>query len=99
MQLVIPTFLGALVGACFLVHIGDKAFQAILAVVICAVVVMSNLRKDILGKPPATPPENSRGRVRSGSSASPSTAASYRWVSGSCRYSGLRATPAWTPST
>ena len=32
-------------------------FQAILAVVICAVVVMSNLRKDILGKPPATPPE------------------------------------------
>ena len=57
MQLVIPTFLGALVGACFLVHIGDKAFQAILAVVICAVVVMSNLRKDILGKPPATPPE------------------------------------------
>ena len=57
MQLVIPTFLGALVGACFLVHIGDKAFQAILAVVICLVVVMSNLRKDILGKPPATPPE------------------------------------------
>ena len=30
---------------------------AILAVVICLVVVMSNLRKDILGKPPATPPE------------------------------------------
>ena len=56
MQLVIPTFLGALVGACFLVHIGDKAFQAILAVVICLVVVMSNLRKDILGKPPAAPP-------------------------------------------
>ena len=38
-------------------HIGDKMFQAILAVVICVVVVMSNLRKDILGKPPATPPE------------------------------------------
>lgn len=57
MQLVIPTFLGALVGACFLVRIGDKTFQAILAVVICVVVVMSNLRKDILGKPPATPPE------------------------------------------
>ena len=56
-QLAIPTFLGALVGACFLVRIGDKMFQAILAVVICVVVVMSNLRKDILGKPPATPPE------------------------------------------
>ena len=41
----------------FLVHIGDRAFQAILACVICLVVVMSNLRKDILGKPPATPPE------------------------------------------
>lgn len=57
MQLAVPTFLGALVGACFLVRIGDKMFQAILAVVICVVVVMSNLRKDILGKPPATPPE------------------------------------------
>ena len=57
LQLLLPTFIGALVGACFLVHIGDKLFQAILAVVICLVVVMSNLRKDILGKPPASPPE------------------------------------------
>ena len=56
-QLAIPTFLGALVGACFLVRIGDKMFQAILAVVICLVVVMGNIRKDILGKPPETPPE------------------------------------------
>ena len=57
LQLALPTFFGALVGACFLVHIGDKLFQAILAVVICLVVVMSNLKKDVLGKPPATPPE------------------------------------------
>lgn len=56
-QLLIPTLVGAAIGICFLVRIGDRAFQAILAVVICLVVVMSNLRKDILGKPPATPPE------------------------------------------
>lgn len=56
-QLLTPTILGALLGACFLVHIGDKLFQAILAVVICLVVIMSNLRKDILGKPPVAPPE------------------------------------------
>ncbi|MDY6387075.1 MAG: sulfite exporter TauE/SafE family protein [Fibrobacter sp.] len=56
-QLLIPTFLGALLGACFLVRIGDKLFQAILAVVICLVVVMSNLNKNILGKPPENPPE------------------------------------------
>ena len=57
LQLALPTLFGALIGACFLVRIGDKVFQAILAVVICLVVVMSNLRKDILGKPPANPPE------------------------------------------
>ena len=57
LQLLTPTILGALLGACFLVHIGDKLFQAILAVVICLVVVMSNLNKNVLGKPPATPPE------------------------------------------
>ena len=57
MQLLLPTFFGALLGACFLVRIGDKLFQAILAVVICLVVIMSNLRKDILGKPPENPPE------------------------------------------
>lgn len=56
-QLFIPTLLGAIIGACFLVRIGDKLFQAILAGVICLVVVMSNLRKDILGKPPAEPPK------------------------------------------
>ena len=56
-QLLIPTAIGASIGVCFLVRIGDKAFQALLAVVICLVVVMSRLRKDIFGKPPATPPE------------------------------------------
>lgn len=56
-QLFMPSLVGAIIGVCFLVHIGDRAFQAILAAVICLVVVMSNLRKDILGKPPATPPE------------------------------------------
>lgn len=56
-QLLIPTIVGACVGILFLVRIGDKAFQAILAAVICLVVVMSRLRKDIFGKPPATPPE------------------------------------------
>lgn len=56
-QLAIPTLIGSSIGVCFLVRIGDKAFQAILAVVICLVVVMGRLRKDILGKPPATPPE------------------------------------------
>ena len=57
LQLLTPTAIGAVVGACFLVHIGDKLFQAILAVVICLVVVMSNLNKNVLGKPPAAPPE------------------------------------------
>ena len=57
LQLLIPTIVGTCIGVCFLVHIGDRAFQAILACVICLVVVMSNLRKDILGKPPAKPPE------------------------------------------
>lgn len=57
LQLLLPTIAGTAIGAFFLVRLGDRAFQAILACVICLVVVMSNLRKDILGKPPATPPE------------------------------------------
>lgn len=56
-QLLIPTILGACIGICFLMQIGDKFFQAILACVICLVVVMSNLRKDVLGKPPQTIPD------------------------------------------
>ena len=43
LQLLTPTILGALLGACFLVHIGDK--------------VMSNLNKNVLGNPPENPPE------------------------------------------
>ena len=57
LQLLIPTIVGTFIGIFFLVRIGDRAFQAILACVICLVVVMSNLKKDILGKPPASPPE------------------------------------------
>lgn len=57
LQLLVPTFVGACIGVCFLVRIGDKAFQAILACVICLVVIMGRLRKDILGKPPEDPPE------------------------------------------
>ena len=56
-QLLWPTLAGAAIGIFFLVNIGDRVFQAILSVVICLVVVMSNLRKDILGRPPETPPE------------------------------------------
>ncbi len=56
-QLFIPSIIGALIGVCFLMQIGDKAFQAMLAAVICLVVIMGRLRKDILGKPPAAPPE------------------------------------------
>lgn len=57
LQLIIPTAIGSGIGVCVLVQIGDKMLQAILAVVICLVVVMSRLRKDILGKPPMAPPE------------------------------------------
>ncbi len=56
-QLFLPTLFGSFIGVAFLVNIGDRALQAILAAVICLVVIMSRLRKDILGKPPATPPK------------------------------------------
>lgn len=56
-QLFLPSLIGALIGVFFLVSIGDKAFQAVIAIAICLVVIMSRLRKDILGKPPTTPPE------------------------------------------
>lgn len=56
-QLLIPTLVGSLIGVFFLVSIGDKVFQAILAGAICLVVVMSRTRKDLFGKPPTTPPE------------------------------------------
>ncbi|SHK85017.1 sulfite exporter TauE/SafE family protein [Fibrobacter sp. UWEL] len=56
-QLFLPSLVGACIGVFFLVSIGDKAFQAVIAGAICLVVIMSRLRKDIFGKPPATPPE------------------------------------------
>lgn len=56
-QLLLPSLIGAFIGVFFLISIGDKAFQAVIAIAICLVVVMSRLRKDIFGKPPATPPE------------------------------------------
>lgn len=56
-QLLLPSLIGAFIGVFFLVSIGDKAFQAVIAIAICLVVVMSRLRKDIFGKPPVTPPE------------------------------------------
>lgn len=55
-QLFFPSLAGACIGVFFLVSIGDKMFQAVLAAAICLVVIMSRLRKDILGKPPQTPP-------------------------------------------
>lgn len=56
-QLLIPTIVGSVIGVCFLIKIGDKTLQAILAAVICLVVIMSRLRKDVLGKPPINPPD------------------------------------------
>ena len=56
-QLFWPTLVGALFGIFFLVNLHDKAFQGILSVAICLVVVMSNLKADVFGKPPATPPD------------------------------------------
>ncbi|MCK9181604.1 MAG: sulfite exporter TauE/SafE family protein [Fibrobacteraceae bacterium] len=52
-----PTLFGALLGIFFLVNIGDKLFQGILSVAICLVVLMSNLKRNVLGKPPETPPQ------------------------------------------
>lgn len=57
-QLFWPTLAGALFGIFFLVNLHDKVFQGILSVAICLVVVMSNLKTDVFGKPPATPPEH-----------------------------------------
>ncbi|MEE0876598.1 MAG: sulfite exporter TauE/SafE family protein [Fibrobacteraceae bacterium] len=56
-QLALPSVLGALAGVFFVVRLNDKVFQAILAVAIALVAIMSGLKKDILGKPPLSPPE------------------------------------------
>lgn len=52
-----PTLLGALLGIFFLVKLDDKIFQGILALAILLVVIMGQLKRDFLGKPPVTPPE------------------------------------------
>lgn len=57
-QLFPPTMIGALFGVFFLIKLDDRLFQGILSVAICLVVVMSNLKKNILGKPPEHPPEH-----------------------------------------
>ena len=57
LQLLVPTIVGSLIGFCVLVHIGDRAFQGILATAILMIVGMNFLKEDILGKPPTTPPE------------------------------------------
>ena len=57
-QLFWPTLVGALFGIFFLVNLHDKVFQGILSVAICLVVVMSNLKANVFGKPPETPPEH-----------------------------------------
>jgi uncharacterized membrane protein YfcA len=55
-QLFLPTLIGSFLGVVDLVKMSDKLFQAILALVIFFVVFMTNLKKDILGKAPETPP-------------------------------------------
>jgi hypothetical protein len=57
-QLFAPTLIGALFGLFFLVRLEDRAFQGILSVTICLVVIMSNLKNNFLGKPPEHPPEH-----------------------------------------
>lgn len=57
-QLFPPTLIGAFFGLFFLMKLDDRLFQGILSVAICLVVVMSNLKKNILGKPPENPPEH-----------------------------------------
>lgn len=57
LQLSMPSLLGAFAGVFFVVQLNDKVFQAILALAIALVAIMSGLKKDILGKPPKAPPE------------------------------------------
>ena len=56
-QLFLPTFLGSIIGVFVLVQMNDKLFQAILAIVIFFVVIATNVKKNILGKPPSSPPQ------------------------------------------
>lgn len=56
-QIFWPSVIGACVGLPLLISLNDEVFKAILAVAIALVAIMSGLKKDVLGKPPATPPE------------------------------------------
>ncbi len=52
-----PTLAGSLLGIFFLVEIDDRLFQGLLSLAILLVAVMGNLKRDVFGKPPATPPK------------------------------------------
>lgn len=52
----LPTTLGALVGSFIGVGVSDRVFQIVLAITMVLVVILSNLRPGILGKPPAEVP-------------------------------------------
>lgn len=56
-QILWPSVIGSCVGLPFLISLNDEVFRAILAVAIALVAIMSGLKKDIFGKPPAVPPE------------------------------------------
>ena len=56
-RLLWPTLIGSLFGIFFLTKLNDKVFQGILSLAILLVVIMGQLKRDFLGKPPATPPE------------------------------------------
>ena len=56
-RLLWPTLVGSLFGIFFLAKLNDKVFQGILSLAILLVVIMGQLKRDFLGKPPATPPE------------------------------------------
>lgn len=57
LQLLPPTIVGSLVGLVFVVNVSDEVFKVVLAFAIAFVAIMSGLKKDLLGKPPETPPE------------------------------------------
>ncbi len=51
-----PTLAGSVLGILFLVKIDDRVFQGILSLAILLVVIMSNVKRDFLGKPPTSSP-------------------------------------------
>ena len=54
--LILPTLLGGAAGGMLAVIIDDSHFQALLAVVMVGVAIMSSMGTDPFGKPPETPP-------------------------------------------